>query len=92
MRLLPEYWPLLQSGEVKLLIDDPTTKMRDGFAIDFARILVNPHEFKYEVSLAATVIDADKHTPIPGASVTAGLQSASTDSKGKCRLSGLPAG
>ena len=92
MKLLPEYWPLLASGEVKLLIDDPTTKMRDGYAIDFSRILVNPHKFKYEVSLAATVVDADKHTPIPGASVTAGLQSASTDTRGKCQLSGLPAG
>jgi outer membrane protein OmpA-like peptidoglycan-associated protein len=92
MRLLREYWPLLAFGEVKLLIDDPTTKMRDGYAIDFARILVNPHKFKYEVSLDATVIDADKHTPIPGASVTAGLQSASTDVRGKCQLSGLPAG
>jgi OmpA-OmpF porin, OOP family len=92
MKLLPEYWPLLESGEVKLLMDDPTTKVRDGYAIDFARILVNPHKFKYAVSLAASVIDADKHTPIPGASVTAGLQSASTDLRGKCQLSGLPAG
>jgi OOP family OmpA-OmpF porin len=92
IKLLPEYWPLLASGEMKLLIDDPTTKMRDGYAVDFARILVNPHKFKYEVSLAATVTDADKHTPIQGASVTAGLQSATTDIRGKCQLSGLPAG
>ena len=92
VKLLPEYWPLLASGEVKLLIDDPTTKMRDGYAVDFARILVNPHKFKYEVSLAATVVDADKHTPIPGATVTAGPQSATTDTRGKCQLSGLPAG
>jgi outer membrane protein OmpA-like peptidoglycan-associated protein len=92
MKLLPEYWPLLESAEVKLLIDDPTTKVRDGYAIDFVRILINPHQFKYEVSLAASVIDADKHTPIPGASVTAALQSASTDARGKCQLSGLPAG
>ena len=92
VKLLPEDWPVLASGEVKLLIDDPTTKIRDGYAVDFARILVNPHKFKYEVSLAVTVVDADKHTPISGASVTAGLQSASTDTRGKCQLSGLPAG
>jgi outer membrane protein OmpA-like peptidoglycan-associated protein len=92
VKLLPEYWPLLASGEVKLLIDDPTTKMRDGYAVDFARILVNPRKFKYEVSVAATVVDADKHTPIPGATVTAGPQSANTDTRGKCQLSGLPAG
>jgi len=39
--LLPESWPLLKSGEVKLLIDDPTTKEGDGYATDFVRILMN---------------------------------------------------
>lgn len=92
LRLLPEYWPLLKSGTVKLLIDDPTTHVPDGYAIDFVRILVNPHQFKYQVALAATVTDADKHTPIAGATVTAGLGSAATDQSGKCQLSGLPAG
>ena len=92
LRLLPEYWPLLQSGTVKLLIDDPTTHVPDGYAIDFVRILVNPHTFKYQVSLAATVVDADKHKPIADATVTAALQSAPTDKQGKCQLEGLPAG
>ena len=91
-KLLPEYWPLLRSGEVKLLIDDPTTKEGDGYAVDFVRILVNPHPFKYQVSLAASVVDADSHTPIAGATVTAALGSAITDQQGKCRLTGLPAG
>ena len=53
---------------------------------------MNPHNFKYTVSLTASVLDADKHTPITGATVTAALQSAPTDAKGKCQLSGLPAG
>src|SRR5512146_3128351 len=92
LRLLPEYWPLLKSGTVKLLFDDPTTQVPDGYAIDFVRILVNPHQFKYQVALAATVTDADKHTPISGATVSAGLGSATTDQKGKCQLNGLPAG
>jgi OmpA-OmpF porin, OOP family len=92
VRLLPEYWPLLKSGTVKLLIDDPTTHVPDGYAVDFARILVNPHDFKYKVSLNASVTDADKHTPIAGATVTAALQSATADNHGKCQLSGLPAG
>lgn len=91
-RLLPEYWSLLQSGTVKLLVDDPTTHVPDGYAIDFVRILVNPHNFKYQVSLTAAVTDADKHTPIPGATVTAALESAATDQHGKCQLNGLPAG
>lgn len=92
MRLLPEYWPLLQSGTVKLLIDDPTTHARDGYAVDFVRILVNPHKFKYQVSLTATVTDADKHTPIPGATVSVGTTSAAADQQGKCELNDIPAG
>ncbi|HTS11531.1 MAG TPA: OmpA family protein [Candidatus Limnocylindrales bacterium] len=92
LRLLPEYWPLLQSGSVKLLIDDPTTHKPDGYAVDFVRILVNPHKFKYEVSLAATVVDADTHKPISGANVAASLVTSLTDARGRCSLSGLPAG
>ena len=92
LKLLPEYWPLLKSGEVKLLVDDPTTHIGDGYAIDFVRILVNPHELKYQVSLTATVTDADKLTPIAGATVSAALESAATDRAGKCELNGIPAG
>ena len=92
LKLLPEYWPLLKSGTVKLLIDDPTTKVRDGYAVDFVRILVNPHKLKYEVSLSARVVDADKSMPIAAATVTAALESSATDREGKCELTGLPAG
>lgn len=92
MRLLPEYWPLLKSGTVKLLIDDPTTHVEDGYAVDFVRVLVNPHKFKYQVSLTATVTDADNHRPIPDATVSVGLTSTATDQQGKCELEGIPAG
>lgn len=92
VNLLPEYFPLLKSGTVKLLIDDPTTHAQDGYAVDFVRLLVNPHKFRYLVSVAVTVKDWDKNTPIAGATVTAALQSASTDASGNCALSGLPAG
>lgn len=92
VNLLPEYFPLLRSGTVKLLIDDPTTHAQDGYAVDFVRILVNPRKFQYLVSVAVTVKDWDKSTPIAGATVTAALQSASTDGNGNCTMSGLPAG
>lgn len=92
MKLLPEYWPLLKSGTVNLLIDDPTTHARDGYAIDFVRILVNPHKFKYQVSVTATVTDADTHKPILGATVSVGTASVTTDQQGKCELKGIPAG
>jgi outer membrane protein OmpA-like peptidoglycan-associated protein len=92
VNLLPEYFPLLNSGTVKLLIDDPTTHAQDGYAVDFVRLLVNPHKFPYLVSVAVTVKDWEKDTPIAGATVTAALQSTSTDASGNCELSGLPAG
>lgn len=92
LKLLPEYFPLIESGTVKLLIDDPTTRVQDGYAVDFVRILLNPYKFKYQVTLSARVVDADKHTPIANATVTAALESASTDNQGKCELNGLPAG
>lgn len=92
LKLLPEYFPLIESGTVKLLIDDPTTRVQDGYAVDFVRILLNPYKFKYQVSLAARVLDAEKNTPIAGATVTAALSSATTDREGKCEFKGLPAG
>ena len=92
LKLLPEYWPLLRAGTVKLLIDDPTTRVGDGYAVDFVRILVNPHQFRYQVTMAATVVDAATRRPISGATVTAVLASATTDPQGQCELAGLPAG
>lgn len=92
LKLLPEYWSLLNSGTVKLLIDDPTTHRQDGYAVDFVRILVNPHNFKYQVSLTATVTDASTNKPIAGAIVGAGFASTVTDQQGKCELKGIPAG
>jgi OOP family OmpA-OmpF porin len=90
--LLPEYFSVLQSGKVDLLIDDPTTHAQDGYAVDFVRVLVNPHKSQYLVSVEVTATDWDKRTPVAGATVTAALQSASTDANGKCNLSGVPAG
>lgn len=92
LKLLPEYWSLLNSGTVKVLIDDPTTHRQDGYAVDFVRILVNPHSFKYQVSLTATVTDASTNKPIAGAMVGAGFASTVTDQQGKCELKDIPAG
>ena len=87
-----KYWPLLRSGTVKLLIDDPTTHAPDGYAVDFVRVLVNPHPYRYAVSITGSVVDADANKPIAGARVTAALTSAATDATGRCTLKGLPAG
>jgi OOP family OmpA-OmpF porin len=92
LKLLPEYWPLLRSGTVKILIDDPTTHAPDGYAIDFIRILVNPKPFKYPVSLTCSVVDGDTHKPISAATVDAATGTTATDAKGHCMLKNLPAG
>lgn len=92
LRLLPEYWPLLRSGKVELLIDDPASHAPDGYAIDFVRILVNPHPFKYTVSIAGTVVDIGTHRPIAGAQVSAALVTATANAQGKFNLPGVSAG
>ena len=92
LKLVPEYWPLLRSGNLKILIDDPTTHAPDGYAIDFIRILVNPHPPKNTVTIRVSVLDAKTRSPIPGATVEAALQTSRTDSSGRCTLSGVPAG
>jgi outer membrane protein OmpA-like peptidoglycan-associated protein len=92
LKLLPEFWPILRTGTVKLLIDDPTTHAPDGYAIDFVRVLVNPHPYKYTVSVSGSVVDADTHRPIAGAMVSAALATASADAQGKFSLAGVPAG
>jgi outer membrane protein OmpA-like peptidoglycan-associated protein len=91
-KLLPEYWPLLRSGQVKVVIDDPTTHVPDGYAIDFVRILVNPHPFKYPVSLNYSVVDAATKKPILAATVDAANATGSTDARGQGLLRYLPAG
>ncbi len=90
--LLPEYWHLLRFGTVKLYINDPTTGAPDGYVINFVRILVNPHAFKYSVSIACTVEDAATHRPLFGASVSAAQVTATTSASGTCLLRGVPAG
>ncbi len=92
LRLLPEYWPILRAGTVNLYIDDPTTGAPDGYAINFVRILVNPHGFRYTVTISCTVVDASTHKPIAGAAVSAAQVTTSSDAGGRCALRGVPAG
>lgn len=41
-RLSPEEVEKLKDGKVEILVDDTTTGIGDGFAIDFVRLLINP--------------------------------------------------
>ncbi len=92
LELLPEYWPILKSGTVNLLIDDPTTGKADGYAVGFARILVNPKRWRYAVMISCNVIDAATQRPIAKATVSAAAVIASTGTNGNCMLRGVPAG
>jgi OmpA-OmpF porin, OOP family len=92
LRLLPEYYSILRSGNVNLLFDDPTTGALDGYAVDFVRVLVNHHGFRYVVVIHCNVVDADTQKPIKGASISAADVSATTGAEGKASLRGVPAG
>lgn len=92
IELLREYWPLLQSGNVDVLIDDPTTGRADGYAVDFVRLLVNPRPWRYAVSISCKVVDAATRKPIGKATVSAGGVAATTVADGTCSLRGVPAG
>lgn len=46
IQLLPEQLTLLSGGKVEIDIDDPDNNAGDGFAFDFARLLVNPKPWK----------------------------------------------
>ncbi|MBV8153483.1 MAG: OmpA family protein [Candidatus Eremiobacteraeota bacterium] len=92
LELLPEYWPIVKSGTVNLLFDDPTTGKADGYAVDFARILVNHKPWRYFVTIACNVVDAADSKPIAKADVGAGGVKATTDTTGHCALRQVPAG
>ncbi|HEV3139706.1 MAG TPA: OmpA family protein [Vicinamibacterales bacterium] len=92
VELLREYWPILQAGSVDLLIDDPTTGRADGYAVDFARILVNPGPWRYAVTVSCNVADAATQKPIAKANVSAAGVTATTGADGNCSLRGVPAG
>src|SRR5262249_23692874 len=68
------------------------THAPDGYAIDFVRVLINPHPFNYVVSVKGSVIDANTHMPLPSVSVSAGLSGVSTHQGGDYSLTGVPAG
>lgn len=89
--LPPEFHPLLAEPRLELLIDDPTTGARDGFAFDFVRLVFDPR-ISLPAALAATVVDRDSGAPIPGARVTALDLSVRTDGVGVATVPGLPGG
>lgn len=93
IKLLPEYLDLLADGKLAILVDDPTTEAADGFAFDFARLLINPKGFSYSGAIRGIVVDKESGQPVDGALVSAAnMQQATTGKDGKFELKEVPAG
>lgn len=93
IQLLPEYLSLLSDGKLEIFMDDPTSNIGDGFAFDFARLLINPKGFSYAGAVRGVVVEKGSGSPIDGALVSAAnVRQATTKSDGQFALEDVPAG
>jgi outer membrane protein OmpA-like peptidoglycan-associated protein len=93
VQLLPEHLPLLRDGKLEVAIDDPANDVADGFAIDFARLLVNPRPWRYAGIIHGVAVDKATGEPLGGVLVSAGnTRQATTSADGGFVLEGVPAG
>ena len=84
---------LLADGKLSVLIDDATTNVGDGFAFDFARLLINPKGFTYSGTIRGIVVDKESEKPLDGALASAAnVRQATTGADGKFELKDVPAG
>ncbi len=88
------FYKTLHQDELKIFIDDPTTKAGDGFAIDFVKLLVNyKPEFACIGFINGTVVDQETGESIANASVEIpGFGTTTTRDDGTFTLEKLPAG
>jgi hypothetical protein len=87
-----EYLPLIQSGNLSINIDDQVTGAGDGYAIDFARLLINPKETANLSKLTGVVTEKASGKPIENADVSVeGLNLVKTKEDGSYSLD-IPAG
>lgn len=93
IELLPEQLNLLREGKFELKIDDPNHDVADGYALDFARILINPKPWRYTGVVNGIAIDEQSGAPLAGVLVSASNTVQMTTGKdGNFTLSGVPAG
>lgn len=92
LRLTPELLQKLGGDSLVIAIDDPVSKVGDGFAIDFVKLLINPRTI-YKGTIRGKIIDMDTREPIPGAiaSVEDG-RSVIADAEGFFTMENIPAG
>lgn len=93
VRFTQEMLGQLKGDSLSVLIDDPTTKAGDGFAYDFAKLLVNVKAFGNLGSVSGKVVDDATGEPIAKARVEAvGFAQAASDAGGDFKVEGIPAG
>lgn len=85
---------LLDDGSLTVTFDDFTTGAGDGYAIDFAKLLINPTgETERQAAVIGLVTDATNNQPIAGAIVrTSNNLSDTTDAAGYYTLMNLTPG
>jgi len=92
IRLTPELLQQLKRDSLVIYIDDPSTGIGDGFAIDFVRLLINP-KIIFKGSIKGRVIYADTRGPVTNATVEVeDYGTVKTDSEGNYIIENIPAG
>lgn len=92
LRLTTELLQKLNADSLVIAIDDPTTKLGDGFAIDFVKLLINPKIY-YKGKIQGKVVDAVTREPIINASASVdNYGTVSTDDEGNFTIEDIPAG
>lgn len=80
----------VKKDTLKILFDDRTSGVGDGYAIDFIKVLLNPKIYKTG-SLTGTVFGTNGK-PLVKATINCGNLSVTTDAFGKFTLTNVPAG
>ena len=92
IRLTPEIMQKLSGDSLVISIDDPTTGMGDGFAIDFVKLLINP-KLIYKGTAQGRILDLATREPIAYATATIeGYGSVVSDAEGVFIIENIPAG
>ena len=92
LRLTPEIMQLLKADSLVIAIDDPVSKVGDGYALDFVKLLINPKTI-YKGRISGRVVDFETREPIPGAlAAVEGFPPAIADAEGFFTLEQIPAG
>ncbi len=93
MKLTPEMIELLHDNQLSIFIDDPVTGAADGFAIDFAKLIINTREVLFKGNIVGQVIVEETEKPIENATVKIpGFGEAITLDDGLFVLKNIPAG